>query len=320
MGIQQVLKYDKNAIIIVFDNNGDPWFKLIDLLTILNYRSTLGQPSLLNITDINKKGYKELSVKEYIKSNKNIKYNTKFINEAGLYELLNKSTKPVAVNFKFEIFNNIMPTLRKTGKYIISDDEKKLLKNVNKKLEKKLINYKDELEYYYDKYNFIPSLGGYIYINEVKMINRGKKIIGYKPGYCKDMTKRKFIYKTGNFYYKLLSYIPVNIDKSKIENCYLNIFKEHKYKPKTKNELLCFLKLIDLKNAICNCIELLSEHICECIYCKKIYNVKELDKHKCIKKLTDTEFIDMGIDKMLNRTIKEGDSIINAKNYLNKNI
>jgi len=117
-----------------------------------------------------------------------------------------------------------MPTLRKTGEYIMSNDEKKSLKIINKKLENKLDNYKAELEYYYDKYEFLPSTGGYIYINEVKMINKGKKIIGYKPGYCTDMTKRKFIYKSGNFFYKLLSYIPVNIDKSKIETCYMNLF------------------------------------------------------------------------------------------------
>jgi hypothetical protein len=51
-----------------------------------------------------------------------------------------------------------------------------------------------------------PSKEGYIYINEIKMINNGKKTIGYKPGYCIDMKKRKFIYKLGNFFYKLLSY------------------------------------------------------------------------------------------------------------------
>ena len=45
-------------------------------------------------------------------------------------ELLNKSNKPLAIEFKFEIFNNIMPTLRKTGEYIISNDEKKLANTV----------------------------------------------------------------------------------------------------------------------------------------------------------------------------------------------
>jgi prophage antirepressor-like protein len=316
--LNQVLKYDERTITVIFDDKGNPWFKLKDLLILFDYKSTLGQPSLLGISDINKKDYKSLNVKEYIKSNKNIKFNTNFINESGLYELLNKSTKLIATKFKFEIFNNIMPTLRKTGEYIMSNEEKKSLETINKKLENKLENYKTELEYYYDKYQFISSEKGYIYINEVKMIYKGQKIIGYKPGYCTDMKKRKFIYKSGNFYYKLLSYIPVNIDKSKIENCYMNLFKEHKYKPKTKNELLCFLNLKDLKNGINKCINFLAENICECVYCKEKYNVSKLDKHKCIKKLANTTFIDIDIDKLLNKTTNNNDSILDAKLYIKK--
>lgn len=317
--LNQVLKYEKNTIIVVFDDKGNPWFKLKDLLILFGYRSTIGQPSLLEISPNNKTSYKNLNVKEYIKSNKNIKFNTNFINESGLYELLNKSTKPIALKFKFEIFNNIMPTLRKTGEYIMSNDEKKSLKNINKQLENKLDNYRAELEYYYDKYNFLPSKKGYIYINEVKMISKGEKIIGYKPGYCTNMKKRKFIYKSGNFFYKLLSYIPVNIDKSKIESCYMNLFKEHKYKPKTKNELICFLNLKDLKNGICRCIDFLAENICECVYCKEKYDVKNLDKHKCIKKLANANFIDVDIDKILNKTDNNDDGIINAKTLFKNN-
>lgn len=317
--LNQVLKYDENTIAIVFDNKGNPWFKLKDLLILFDYKSTLGQPSLLGISEANKKTYKNLNIKEYIKSNKNTKFNTNFINESGLYELLNKSTKPIATEFKFEIFNNIMPTLRKTGEYILSNEEKKLLKTINTKLENKLENYRAELEYYYDKYKFIPSTNGYIYINEVKMISKGEKIIGYKPGYCNDMTKRKFIYKSGNFFYKLLTYIPVNIDKGKIESCYMNLFKEHKYKPKTKNELLCFLNLKDLKNGISKCINFLSDNICECVYCKEKYNVKNLDKHECKKKLADTKFIDIDIDKMLNKTTGNNDLIIDAKLFIKNN-
>ena len=76
-----------------------------------------------------------------------------------------------------------------------------------------------------------------------------------------------------------------NIDKSKIETCYMNLFQEHKYKPKTKNEMICFLNLRDLKNGICKCIEFLTENICKCVYCKDKYDVKNLDKHECKIKL-----------------------------------
>lgn len=133
-------------------------------MILFDYKSTLRQPILFDISYFNKKIYKNLNIKEYIKSNKNIKFNTNFINESCLYELLNKSTKQIATEFKFEIFNNIMPTLRKTGEYILSNEEKKSLKTINTKLENKLENYKIELEYYYDKYHFILSTNGYTYI------------------------------------------------------------------------------------------------------------------------------------------------------------
>ena len=45
--LNQVLKYDKNTITIVFDDKCDPWFKLKDLLILFDYKSTIGQPSLL---------------------------------------------------------------------------------------------------------------------------------------------------------------------------------------------------------------------------------------------------------------------------------
>ena len=55
-----------------------------------------------------------------------------------------------------------MPQIRKTGKYILNEVDKDKLDKVNNKLE----NYKQELTYYYDKYEFVPSDQGYLYINE----------------------------------------------------------------------------------------------------------------------------------------------------------
>ena len=59
-------------------------------------------------------------------------------------------------------FKEIMPEIRKTGKYIIKDNDKKELDKLNTKID----NYKQELLYYYDKYDFTPSNNGYFYINE----------------------------------------------------------------------------------------------------------------------------------------------------------
>ena len=58
-----------------------------------------------------------------------------FINESGLYEVLSKSTKPIAEIFKNKYFEEIMPELRKKGKYILKDPDKNKLDKMNNKLD-----------------------------------------------------------------------------------------------------------------------------------------------------------------------------------------
>jgi hypothetical protein len=75
-------------------------------------------------------------------------------------------------------FIDIMPQIRKTGKYIVNSIEKKQLDKINQKID----NYKQELSYYYDKYKFEPSKNGYFYIMFDNKIVKGKKISCYKFG------------------------------------------------------------------------------------------------------------------------------------------
>ena len=49
----------------------------------------------------------------------NFQQTTIFIDESGLYKLLTNSTKSLAKKFRDDIFSNILPTIRKTGKYKI---------------------------------------------------------------------------------------------------------------------------------------------------------------------------------------------------------
>ena len=68
---------------------------------------------------------------------KNIHPNTIFVNESGLYEILSLSTKPLAKQFMREYLKNIMPQIRKTGKYISDKNNQNKINELNKKL----INY-----------------------------------------------------------------------------------------------------------------------------------------------------------------------------------
>ena len=49
----------------------------------------------------------------------NFQPSTIFIDEAGLYKLLTNSKKELAQKFRDDVFTNILPSIRKTGKYDI---------------------------------------------------------------------------------------------------------------------------------------------------------------------------------------------------------
>jgi hypothetical protein len=186
-----------------------------------------------------------------------------------------------------------MPEIRKKGKYILKDNDKKKLDKLNNKLN----NYKKELIYYYDKYNFEPSDNGYFYINEDIIIKKGIKIKCYKIGYCKDMNKRMQLYKVGNFNYKPLTYLTLNFTNGKeIEDCVKDKYKSHILK--LKSDTICHITLTKLKEEILRCIDGLDNHICHCMVCKKKYKLKNLDTHKCYNK---SKFINIDLTKKLSR-------------------
>lgn len=175
------------------------------------------------------------------------------------------SNKKEATTFIEKITLDIMPQIREKGEYILESFNKIKLDKINKKLD----NYKQELTYYYDKYDFTPSKNGYFYINEDKVIKKGENITCYKIGYCKDMTKRMQLYKVGNFNYKPLAYITLNFTNGKeIEDCVKDIYKPHIIK--LKSDTLCHLTLTKLKESILTCIDGLNDHICNCMICSPL--------------------------------------------------
>ena len=131
----QLLKINEKQIFIIFDNNGNIWLKFKDVLKVLGYRSTLKQ---INIFNINKLYIKQFSMIPQSTGVLLLHPSTIFINESGLYDVLSKSLKPNAKLFMDKYFKEIMPEIRKTGKYIIKDNDKKELDKLNTKID----NYK----------------------------------------------------------------------------------------------------------------------------------------------------------------------------------
>jgi len=277
----KILKYGEKEISIIFDSNGDVWFGLRDTLKVLDYKNYKKALQNIYISKNNRKKQNKINLPKvplegYLQKNKHP--DTIFINESGLYQLLSNSTKPIAKLFMNKYFTEIMPQIRKTGKYEVSKKEMKKIKNLNKKLD----NYKQELSHL-EKINYEKSKNGYFYISEDITIHKGKEIKCFKIGYCKDIHKRMKVYKVGHYNHKLISYIPIILDGKQLESCVKTKMRMHL--KKIASDTLCFTTLQKLKKEITSCNDFIKEHICHCLSCKKKYKLKNIDKHLCNKKI-----------------------------------
>ena len=271
-----ILDYNDSLVVVIFDINGGIWFGFSDLLKMLGYTSIDKTIQKTKINNDFKLKYNKIQIAHPPRDGQNIcKHNKLFINESGLYEILTKSTKPTAKLFLNKYLTEIMPEIRKTGNYISNKNDLGKIKKLNDKID----NYKTELNYYDNKYNFIPSEFGYIYINEDNQIKNGIKIKCFKVGFDLDMNKRNKEYKVGNFKHKLLAYIPLKTDRKQIEKCVKTRLKPHLTKLIT--DTVCYINLKELKKEIIDCINFTNQHICHCIKCSKIYKLDLLDKHNC---------------------------------------
>jgi len=245
----------------------------------------------------------------------NFQKNMYFVNESGLYQLLTISKKPLAKTFLTKYLTEIMPQIRKTGKYISNKNDMSKIKKLNDKID----NYKTELNYYNNKYQFVPSKFGYIYICEDVQIKNGVKIKCFKVGYDIDMEKRMREYKVGNFRHKLLAYIPLKIDRKQVEQCVKNKLKIHLTKLTT--DTVCYLSLDELKKELIDCINTITTHICRCVKCSKTYNINLLDKHKC-NVITTNDIIDykVYIKKNSNKNIFDFSTLASSFNVVFINV
>ena len=91
------------------DKNGEPLFCLKDVASILN----LQNHNQIVQNQLNKDGV----CKIYLTDNLGRQQQVTFINEPNLYRVIFRSNKPEAVKFQNWIFEEVIPTIRKTGGY-----------------------------------------------------------------------------------------------------------------------------------------------------------------------------------------------------------
>jgi prophage antirepressor-like protein len=134
----QLLKINEKQIFIIFDNNGNIWLKFKDVLKALGYKNV--KDVIYNNTLDKQYKLKFYKIKVYrsISTPLNFQKNSLFINESGLYKILLTSQKIIAKEFLEKFTLEIIPEIRKTGKYIIKDNDKKELDKLNTRMEKRL--------------------------------------------------------------------------------------------------------------------------------------------------------------------------------------
>lgn len=121
--------------------NDEPWFVGKDVAKALGYENS--SKAIRDHVEEEDKKVGVQNVTPYISDNLGRKQYPTFINESGVYSLIFGSKLPSAKKFKHWVTSEILPTLRKTGKYEIPKDPMSALKLIfeaqtqtNEKVEK----------------------------------------------------------------------------------------------------------------------------------------------------------------------------------------
>jgi prophage antirepressor-like protein len=251
-----LLKYNQQNIFIVVDKYNQIWFKLKDIVKLLNYNDHARTVTRLKL---DKKKFSDIKVLPSMAVPSNFQPSTIFIDESGLYKLLTNCTKNLAKQFRDEIFSNILPTIRKTGAYNV--DNKSKLKNLNNEI----IQLKN------NQRNIIYPIGKAIYI--IKQTVNNKRY--YKIGYTKDLNKRLKVYNTGSPNKILYKYFCL-IKDDNIDKCIKNTLKNKEFIKNKEHYVTNTKQIIKVIN-IC---DKRIEKIC-CGYCLKCKKIETITKHKC---------------------------------------
>nr|WUR10822.1 Bro-e [Calliteara abietis nucleopolyhedrovirus] len=126
MSLSKIKFGDKEVETYTVDFNGEKWMAANSFAKALNY--SIPHIAITKfVTNENQKNYNQINPIR-IASNKsfvlprNIKPNSKFINQAGVFELINASDMPGAKRFKAWNNNELLPTLCQEGEYKMARD------------------------------------------------------------------------------------------------------------------------------------------------------------------------------------------------------
>ncbi len=183
-----LLTYDGKDIALVIDDENEPWFYAKQITAILGYDGKGSRKTVRDHVDvINRVKYESIS--RFTRFRYNVQDHAIFVNQSGLYELVLRSNKPKAIEFKRWIVSDVIPSIKQYGKYEVDKKTRTKLDNVNKKLSE----YKKKVKVLENnqKKPAYPT-GGYVYIVHPP----GTPPDLLKPGRTNDLSKRLNTYNT----------------------------------------------------------------------------------------------------------------------------
>lgn len=131
VGEFQVFENSEFGKLRIMDKEGEVWFVGKDVAEMLGYKDTA--KAIQRHVDEEDKGVDVLSTPGG-------KQSIIIINESGLYSLVLSSKLPTAKQFKRWVTSEILPSIRKTGGYVVKGKEKEFLHNPNSPIHSEVEN------------------------------------------------------------------------------------------------------------------------------------------------------------------------------------
>ena len=278
----EIFTYEGQKLNII-KNDDDIWFRAKTIAIILKYTNTckairdhVDSEDKITLNDLKSRGNDSFPLK-----NNHVIY----INESGLYSLILRSDMDKAKEFKRWVTKEVLPSIRKTGKYEFNNRPYKMLTfNINTEydLHKKVVNF---IRNNYPKAILIPTLGE-------NQINGSMRIKSYNMGYQKGACDL-FI---GNMHLKYSGFAiefktPTGYGKlSEEQGMMLQEYENNNYKILVSNdydeiikEIILYFQGVRIKCKHCSrkfkSTETLSNHL-KFIHCsRKFKSTETLNNH-----------------------------------------
>lgn len=110
--VREVFNFNQHALTVITDKEGEPWFIAKEVCDILKHTNVTMAMKMLSADEIAALNFAYPGKQSRI---------INIVNESGLYSLIFKSTLKEAVTFRKWVTTEVLPKIRKTGRYEMAD-------------------------------------------------------------------------------------------------------------------------------------------------------------------------------------------------------